>query len=138
MEIKMTPVRVYIAGPMESAGGNWNFPLFDFAAERLRALGCEVFNPADHIRETFGTLDAVKALDKATLKLARKEALRDEFLWIFNFAEILFLLQGWERSPGATAERALALAIGVKIYEADTIIPGLDFQVMDLNVDIDA
>lgn len=118
----MNGLRVYVAGPLESVGGNWNFPLFDYAAKNLRRVGCEVFTPADHIRDVFGSLDMVKALDKATLKQARKDALRDEIAWIHDFAELVYLLPGWERSPGATAERAFALAIGIPVIEADSNI----------------
>ena len=41
----MTGLKVYVAGPMESAGGNWNLPLFDYVIEKLRAAGCEMFSP---------------------------------------------------------------------------------------------
>ena len=115
-------LRIYVAGPMESVGGNWNFPLFDYAAECLRRIGCEVFNPADHIRDVFGSLEAVKTMDKATLKLARKDGLLDEIRWIHDFAELVYLLPGWEKSSGATAERAFALAVKIPVIEADPSI----------------
>jgi Domain of unknown function (DUF4406) len=109
--------RIYIAGPMESAGGNWNIPLFDFVAGKLRATGCEVFSPAEHIREMHGDLETVRKLDKELRKLARKEALKDEIRWIIDFADRLVLLPGWERSPGAVAERAVALAMSIPVHE---------------------
>lgn len=115
-------LRVYIAGPMESAGGNWNIPLFDYVALRLRDAGCEVFNPADHIREAHGSLDKVKGFDKLTRKKARQAGLKDEINWIIDNAQVVFLLPGWERSPGATAERAVALAMGIHVREADNTL----------------
>lgn len=118
----MEGLRIYIAGPMESAGGNWNMPLFDYVAKKLRERGCEVFSPAEHIREMHGDLETVLGLDKASRKLARREALKDEINWIVDFAQLVFLLPGWERSPGATAERAVALAVGIEVREAGNIL----------------
>jgi hypothetical protein len=135
----MQGLRIYIAGPMESVGGNWNMPLFDYVAKKLRELGCEVFSPAELIRAMHGDLDNVLKMEKAHRKFARKEALKDAILWIINEAQLMFLLPGWERSPGATAERAVALAIGVKIYESGTILLPLegDPGKLDLVLDFD-
>ena len=115
-------VRVYIAGPMESAGGNWNIPLFDFVAKKLRALDCEVFSPAEHLRDSFEMLENVLALSKERRKFARNTALKDEINWIIDHAELVLLLPGWEKSPGATAERAIALACGKTVRETGNII----------------
>lgn len=118
----MDGLRIYIAGPMESAGGNWNMPLFDYVAKKLRERGCEVFSPADHIREMHGDLETVKSLAPELRKLARREALKDEICWIIDNAQLVFMLPGWERSPGATSERAVALAVGIEVRESPTII----------------
>ena len=118
----MNTTKIYIAGPMESAGGNWNMPLFDFVAKKLREKGVEVFSPAEHLREAHGDLDGVLKLDKASRKQARRQALRDEILWIIDNADLVLLLPGWERSPGATAERAVALAVGIDVRETGTIV----------------
>jgi hypothetical protein len=40
----------------------------------------------------------------------------DVVLWAPETAVVL-MLDGWERSPGAVAERALALAIGLEVVE---------------------
>ena len=116
--MKILQMKIYICGPMESAGGNWNFPLFDYAARRLRDLDCKVFSPADHIRQSHGSLENVLKLDKAAGRQARRNAIKDEILWICEQANGVLLLPGWERSSGATAERAVALAIGVPVCEA--------------------
>jgi hypothetical protein len=115
-------LRVYIAGPMESVGGNWNMPLFDYMAKKLRVGGCEVFNPAEHIREKWGTLENVLKLDKAEARIARKQAMRDEILWIMDNAQLVLLLPGWERSSGATAERAVAISIGIEVRETGNVL----------------
>jgi hypothetical protein len=120
--IKMRGLRVYVAGPMESVGGNWNMPLFDYVAKKLREKGCEVFSPAEHIIENHGSLENVLKLDKVNGKLARKDAMREELLWIIDNAQLVLLLPGWDKSPGATAERAVALSIGIDVREVDGVI----------------
>jgi Domain of unknown function (DUF4406) len=131
----MDGLRIYVAGPMESAGGNWNMPLFDYVAKKLRERGCEVFSPAEHIREMHGDLETVLKLDKSLRKLARKEALKDEICWIIENAQLVLLLPGWERSPGATAERAAALAIGIEVREVGTILLPTDDNVPSMQGD---
>ena len=117
-----TQLKVYLAGPMESAGGNWNIPLFDYAAERMRAHGWDVFNPADQLRAVSGSLQELLKQDKEMRKIMRKEALKTELNWIMDHAQLVMLLPGWERSPGAKAEYALALALGIETRETGTII----------------
>jgi Domain of unknown function (DUF4406) len=114
--------KVYIAGPMESVGGNWNVPLFNFVAKKLREQGCEVFSPVELTLDTLGSLDAILKMDKDARKKARKECLKIELSWICDHATRVLMLPGWERSPGAKAEHALAIAIGVEVHEADNII----------------
>lgn len=132
----MKGLRVYIAGPMESAGGNWNMPLFGYVTKSLREGGCEVFNPAEHLIENHGSLENVLKLSKAGGKLARRRAMRDEICWIIDNAQLVVLLPGWEKSPGATAERAVALSIGIEVREIgnilmrDTTNINLDFNPM--------
>jgi hypothetical protein len=130
-------LRVYIAGPMESAGGNYNFPLFDYVAYKLRKTGCEVFSPADYARQTLGSLETIQKMDKQALKQARKAMLKHEIIWIIDNADVIFLLPGWERSTGATAERAVALAIGIEVREApDILLPQFESSLKTATVDI--
>jgi len=109
--------RVYVAGPMESVGGNMNEPLFDFVAKRLRDSGCEVMNPAELTRELIGPISKLLAMSKEQRKETRKGLLAKELVWIINNATTVVMLPGWERSPGATAERATALALGIPVHE---------------------
>jgi len=118
----MQGLRCYIAGPMESAGGNWNMPLFDFVTKKLRAEGAEVFSPAEHLIENHGSLAAVLNLDEVSRKLARRQALKDEIDWILDHAQLVLLLPGWQRSPGASAERAVAMAVHIEVRETGNII----------------
>jgi hypothetical protein len=116
---------------MESAGGNWNIPLFDYVTAQLRKRGCEVFNPAEHIREMHGGIERILEMDKETRKMVRNEAMKDEILWIIDTAQMVFLLPGWKTSPGAFAEYAVALAVGVQVHECGNIVLPADGKPLD-------
>jgi hypothetical protein len=120
--------RVYIAGPMNSVGGNYNFPLFDFVNEKLTALGCEVFSPADQARKIIGPLETIQKLDKQEMKAFRKTLLKEEILWIIDHADFVVMLPGWERSPGAKLEREVAIGFDKPVREAPGHILMMDEQ----------
>ncbi len=105
-------MKIYLAGPMRGIPQS-NFPAFDVAAERLRADGHEVFNPADHDRSL--GLDG----DSTVTTGIRRELFRADTDWICREADAVALLPGWEKSLGATAERALALAVGLEVIYLD-------------------
>jgi len=98
----------------------FNYPAFDAEAKRLRALGHEVFNPADHDQEVFGadisnpTGDAAQAT--VEYGFDRAAALKADLSWICDNAEAIVLLPGWEKSSGARTELALADALGRAVY----------------------
>ena len=117
---------VYIAGPMSSVGGNYNIPLFDHVAERLRASGqCNVFNPAEYSINQVGSLEKLLKISKQEMTRLRRTWLHYEINWIMNNADYVLLLPGWERSTGATAERAVALAFDIPVRELpNTILSG--------------
>jgi len=118
-------IKVYVAGPMESVGGNWNEPLFDDVTERLRKAGCTVFSPAEHARAAYGSIQNIQAMDKVACGAARRSLFVGELTFIINEADFVLMLPGWERSPGASAEHAVAKAVGKEIRMApDIIIPG--------------
>jgi Domain of unknown function (DUF4406) len=125
-------LNVYVAGPMESVGGNMNEPLFDYVTKQLRASGCTVMNPAELTRELIGPISKLLAMSKAERKETRKGLLAKELKWIIDNADRVVLLPGWEKSPGATAERATALAMGIPVHE----LPD-EVSLMQENVAID-
>ena len=94
-------MRIYLAGPMRGYV-NHNFPAFNAAADKLRAEGHHVFNPADTGEPHGWTVRDYMFVDLA---------------WICNHAEAVYLLPGWRDSKGACAERATALAIGIPAVE---------------------
>jgi hypothetical protein len=119
-------LRIYLAGPMNSVGGNFNFPLFDHVARKLRDIGGQVYSPADHARDELGSLEDIQMLPKEVMKDARRQLMQDELNWICMHAQLVLMLPGWKQSPGARAEREVALAIGKKVIELPNIIMPID------------
>lgn len=90
-------MKLYLAGPMRGYE-NLNFPAFHAAAEKLREQGHSVFCPAEN--------DIGEDL---------RRAFAMDTQWICLCADGIALLPGWEESKGATAEHALATALGLKV-----------------------
>lgn len=84
-------MRIYIAGPMTGLPDN-NYPAFDKAAARLRALGHEVLNPAENPVPACGTWAGYMRMALAQLVQC----------------ECVVLLPDWSESKGALAERYVA------------------------------
>lgn len=91
----------------------WNFPAFDAVRDRWKAGGWSVISPAD--------LDRACGLDENSdaplpADFIRKAMLRD-MTAILLHCDAIVLLPGWEKSKGANAEKALAEAIGIEVFE---------------------
>jgi hypothetical protein len=88
----------------------YNFPAFDEAAARLRAAGHEVVNPAD--------LDRARGQDPINIENPSEydwsqvptgmvlQDIIDEDIALLSTCDVLYLLQGWQSSVGARAEKA--------------------------------
>lgn len=113
-------MKIYIAGPMRGIP-QFNFPAFNTAAAELRANGHEVFNPAERDTETHGeemsTTNETGCVEQAAKEhgFNMREALAHDAQWICLNADAIFMLRGWEKSKGATAEKALAEALGLEV-----------------------
>lgn len=112
-------MKIYVAGPMRGIPF-FNFPAFDAAAASLRARGHVVFNPAERDRQVHGDVanaagDEKEAAEKHGFSL--REALYADTKFICLEAEAVALLPGWQNSKGARAERALAEALGLIVFE---------------------
>lgn len=110
-------MKLYLAGPM-SGIKDFNFPAFMNAANYLRTLGHEVFNPAEKDIDigtdklpSFSTGD-IPSIEKEGFSL--REALAADTHFICLEADGIAMLPGWERSGGARAEWALAQALRLK------------------------
>ncbi len=113
-------MKIYLAGPMRGIL-EFNFPLFHKVAARLRADGYEVFSPAERDNEKHdadisrGNTTGDEHQARAEHGFSLREALAADLAWICEHADAVVLLPGWETSKGATAERATAAALGLKI-----------------------
>jgi len=112
-------MKVYLAGPMRGIP-EFNFPAFFAAAEKLRAAGHTVFNPAERDNARHGTDVSKGNLAGCELQAAEqhgfslREALADDLAFICLEADAIALLPGWENSKGVAAERATAIALGLQ------------------------
>ncbi|MDA4120440.1 MAG: DUF4406 domain-containing protein [Thaumarchaeota archaeon] len=111
-------MRIYLAGPMRGIP-EFNFPAFHATTARLRAAGHTVFSPAERDEATYGPLSNNPTGDEALATIqygfSLREALGADCAWICAHADAIALLPGWETSKGATAERALGIALGLEI-----------------------
>jgi hypothetical protein len=118
---KKKRMKIYLAGPMRGIP-EFNFPAFYAAEERLKGMGYEVFNPARRDNDKHGT-DISKGNEDGSLEVAAaqhgfnlREALGADLAWICAEADGIALLPGWEKSKGATAEKATAEALGLSVH----------------------
>lgn len=98
----------------------FNFPAFMEAAEVLRKMGHKVFNPAERDLDKYD--EKVLSSPTGNLGTAEKrgfnlrEALAADLRFVCLKADAVVLLPGWEKSKGACAERATAIALGLEVY----------------------
>jgi hypothetical protein len=113
-------MKIYLAGPMRGIP-QFNFPAFYRAAAKLRAEGHEVFSPAERDNDVHGTdISVGNTLGDETVAAREhgfnlRRALGDDVAWICAEADAIAMLPGWENSKGATAERAVAVALGLEV-----------------------
>lgn len=108
--------KIYIAGPM-SGYPEFNFPKFFEIAERYKALGWKVFNPANKDEEAGVVTDASYAKGDALQLISSGWDFREAYSWDANRvieADAIFMIKGWEHSPGARGEWSLAVTMQTK------------------------
>ena len=110
-------MKVYLAGKIRGLP-QFGREAFRKGAAELRSAGHEVFCPAENTERLYGA--AVYEADHGDEEAAgidRRLVFGLDLDWICRHAEVVALLPGWETSPGATAERAVALALDLQIWE---------------------
>lgn len=108
-EKSLTQKSVYIAGPM-SGYPNFNFPAFFAAEEKFKAEGWDVKNPAGKDVEDDPDIQN-NATGDASIAIAKGWDFRGAFKWDAEaviYGDAIYMLKGWEFSPGASAEHAIA------------------------------
>jgi hypothetical protein len=95
-------MRIYLAGPMRGHPA-CNYPAFHQAALKLRGAGYTVISPAEHNPPEINGAE-----------------LRQALLWDFEQVldvDAIVTLPGWSSSKGASAEVAIAEAVGTPHLE---------------------
>lgn len=105
-------MRAYVAGPMRGIK-DWNYPLFDRVAKRLRTDGWQVVTPAE-IDRAFG-LDEHK-YPELPHWWSMSATLAIDFI-VISTCESIVLLNRWEQSEGVAAELQQAQSLGLKVFE---------------------
>ena len=103
-------MKIYVAGPMTGLP-EWNHPAFNAAAAELRAAGHEAVNPAE-MGEKYGTADEINADPQKLADLILEE------LDAVATCDAIYLLPGWEKSPGTRRELKVALDHKLEIIVA--------------------
>lgn len=144
--------KVYIAGPMRGIK-DFNFDAFYAAEKEVHDLlgDCPfdepfepsgtyrnaapgtgrctivIFNPARRDHELYGPdVNKSETGDLSDLpSFDLREALGADLNWIAREATHIYMLDGWENSSGARAEKALAEALGLTVlYQSKAVTPG--------------
>lgn len=102
--------RVYIAGPMTGLP-ELNYPAFNAAAARLRALGFEVENPAENPEPHCGSW-------LGYMRMAIRQ---------LSQCDGVVLLPGWQESKGARIEHQLATQLGLSVVPESAVQHGPEF-----------
>lgn len=113
-------MKIYLAGPMRGFP-EFNFPAFHKYAAELRALGHEVFSPAEKDIEKHGDKAFKGDVDNqddvaSNAGFSLRAALQMDLDYICAEADGICLMTGWELSKGACAEAATAKALGLKRF----------------------
>lgn len=104
-------MKLYLAGPMSNRT-RWNFDAFEAAADALRTAGHDVISPAEI--ELDRGFDPSAPVEEFTPDKYQTALLRDLAL-IASEADGVAVLPDWQESNGATAEVALAVALGLTV-----------------------
>lgn len=101
--------KIYLAGPM-SGIHNHNKAEFMKWEAKLKTTGAEVFNPIMSPASRLVQTGILTGQD------AYRRCLALDLKYICEEATSIFMLRGWEGSPGARAEHATASALGLMIH----------------------
>jgi nucleoside 2-deoxyribosyltransferase len=114
---------IYLAGPMRGYA-NFNKPAFMAAAAALRAEGYRVFNPVEETIKLYGegVYEDNPGGDEEITPIDPRKVFYNDLTFICLHADAVVILPGWEKSKGATAENATALALGLPVFDLAEIV----------------
>lgn len=102
-------MKIFISGPI--SGHDDYLEKFAEAERKLKDEGFTVINPAE----------VCKALPKDTTH----EQYMDLTMEMLSWCNAIYMLNGWEKSPGASAEHSYAQCLGKTIYFNDVKMSGV-------------
>lgn len=108
--------KFYLAGPMRGYALH-NFPAFLTAAAHLRGLGFTIVDPATH--DMANGFDLTRSIEDQKFDI--QAALGWDFAQIVECDGII-LLDGWEKSTGAKAERLVAEMTGKQVLRLNAAL----------------
>ena len=115
-------MKLYLGGKMVGIPG-LGFSDFDEAAQLLRALGHEVFNPAEYDRLSgyVPSADDCGTYEN-TPEFNRSRALLDDVTWILTESEGMVAMANWVDSPGTRLEIAAHHSVFLPVWELDDFL----------------
>lgn len=119
--------KVYIAGPMRGIY-RFNFPAFDRAAEMIREGGGVPFSPAEMDRSAGFDPELLPSdYDWSNVQGFDMKAAFERDSEAIKSCDMVFMLNGWEQSNGASTEHGIALWLGKEVeYETQPAEDVLD------------
>lgn len=108
-------MKIYLAGPMTGIP-EFNYPLFNATASRLRASGHDVVNPAEN--------------DDGDTSKPYAYYMRADIQHVLNVDGIA-VLPGWQKSRGATLEVSIARILDMPVLDAATMEPYYETAVQE-------
>lgn len=102
--------KCYIAGPM-TGYPEFNYPAFHSAAAKLRAMGFDVVSPAE-----LNPIDAGLEVTEEYHAVLYPSFIKRDIAALMECDHIV-MLDGWEKSKGASLERHIADVLGIEVVE---------------------
>lgn len=109
---------IYVAGPMRGYE-NYNYPAFDYRANKLEEMGWTVINPAELDRNEGKPMSDPMAFSPETNYADHefmRQALKRDMDALCDDCTAIYMMANWEESRGAKAEWHLAKALGLDIF----------------------
>ncbi len=113
-------MRFYLSGPMRPLPEH-NFPLFAQVSAQLRRDGMDIISPHEY---------------GDSLKDTRGQLMTEDLLMILKDCDGIIVLPGWETSPGACAEVAVAFGTEMPVYDyvPDDVTNLLGYELVESKV----